>query len=645
MAPTNGLLIAIEGSDGAGKATQVQLLKKRLESTGYEVELFAFPRYDQPSSHFVRQYLKGAYGQASAVNPYTASLFYALDRYEAMPLINEALSAGKIVLADRYAGSNMAHQGSKFANAAERRGFFVWAESIEFQLLGIPRPRLNIFLRVPAEISYKLLTGREAKDVNSQAKDQHESNLDHLKSAVETYDMLCQLFAVDYRAVDCVENGQLMSRETIHNLVWQSVKPLLPPLQNRQPKPAKSSVTTAEIKKPQSPSQKPLTETTDKFKWQIDGISLVAAFGLQQAGLAVELDFDTNWAGEGTSYKYSIPDGINEAAQKYYQAVYEQAVGLHKKMNEKTSEAPASQRKGLKELLKLAVPMGAVVSARIQVDKTQATKILQRLRTHPNHEIAALGGSLAFALDSKAPSSDEDIHEQVAPQSMNEILDKINLVKQDYGADLEGLRIIEYSPRNEFELIADSVYGHSSLTRDEIMLALDRLTYDQKAAELKKALNIDTVLQLPTYRFDALTDWLTLSAVLSSHFIDVTHVQPLTIRYGYDVPAMIENIGLEDEFMEVFDQFLELFSHLQKEYDDGTTQYATLAGNKVRWQGRVNAGAVKEVLHDDEAGMNIIIKLLMDKVREVHPLIAGELRPAKKTNVRKKRKSSSRKKS
>src|SRR5215217_2684791 len=96
-----GTFLVIEGTDGSGKGTQFKKLVERLEGEGYEVAQFDFPQYGQPSAYFVEQYLNGKYGTAEEVGPYTGSVFYALDRYQAAPAIRQALSEGKIVLANR----------------------------------------------------------------------------------------------------------------------------------------------------------------------------------------------------------------------------------------------------------------------------------------------------------------------------------------------------------------------------------------------------------------------------------------------------------------------------------------------------------------------------------------------------------------
>lgn len=224
----SGTFIVIEGGDGSGKDTQVALLIERLKAAGQDVETFKFPRYDNASSHFIKKYLNGGYGGVNDVGPYTGSLFYALDRFEAGPDIAKALAQGKVVIANRYTGSNMAHQGSKFANDQERRGFFIWLDNLEFTMLKIPRPNKNLVLNVPAEIAQTLIDQRPDRKYTDKKRDLHESDLEHLRTSNRVYDDLCQLFPQDFQRVDCVRSGKMLSVQVINDMLWESIKPLLP---------------------------------------------------------------------------------------------------------------------------------------------------------------------------------------------------------------------------------------------------------------------------------------------------------------------------------------------------------------------------------------------------------------------------------
>jgi thymidylate kinase/thymidylate synthase ThyX len=262
-----GTFIVIEGTDGSGKGTQFARLQERLTKEGYEVATFDFPQYSQPSSFFVTEYLNGKYGTAEEVGPYTGSLFYALDRYQAAPQIREALEQGKVVLANRFVGSNMAHQGTKFVHAEERRGYFIWLDNLEFEMLKVPRPTLSLVLRVPAETAQLLVDQKEQRSYTDKKRDLHEADLNHLKKSVEVYDDLCQLFPKDFSRIDCTRGGEMLDVETINDIVWQKIEPLLPN------KPKKAAAAAA--KAPKTIVQNPYVAK------QVDGSYQITAAGKQ----------------------------------------------------------------------------------------------------------------------------------------------------------------------------------------------------------------------------------------------------------------------------------------------------------------------------------------------------------------------------
>ena len=122
---THGTLIVLEGIDGSGKATQSALLEKKLKEAGKDVMHISFPDYASDSSALVKMYLKGDFGaDPGDVNPYAASLFYAVDRFASYRMKwKDFYEKGGIIIADRYTTSNMVHQMTQYDDEEERTQF------------------------------------------------------------------------------------------------------------------------------------------------------------------------------------------------------------------------------------------------------------------------------------------------------------------------------------------------------------------------------------------------------------------------------------------------------------------------------------------------------------------------------------------
>lgn len=150
------MFIAIEGIDGAGKATQTKLLADALSAAGKECVTLEFPNYKKSVyGQLLGECLAGQRGDFVHMDPRVASTLYMVDRHESSPEIRAALERGAAVISDRFNGSNQIHQGGKVATDKERTEILQWLDHAEHEILGNPRPDIVIYLDAPVETSLK----------------------------------------------------------------------------------------------------------------------------------------------------------------------------------------------------------------------------------------------------------------------------------------------------------------------------------------------------------------------------------------------------------------------------------------------------------------------------------------------------------
>lgn len=223
-----GVLITIEGSDGSGKGTQYGIIRGRLEQSPYAVSFEDFPQYDDPSSYLASQYLNGKYGKADTLGAYAPSVLFAVDRFDASAKrINPDLADGKLVLTNRFVGSNMAHQGQKIHDDAEREKYYDWLFDFEFNILKNPKPDLNIVLHVPADIAQQNVDKKAARSYTDKKRDIHEDDINHLTRSVAAYRQLCEQFPQQFTLIECTENNEMLAMNTVTEMIWDKIQTLL----------------------------------------------------------------------------------------------------------------------------------------------------------------------------------------------------------------------------------------------------------------------------------------------------------------------------------------------------------------------------------------------------------------------------------
>lgn len=215
-----GKLIAIEGLDGSGKATQAGLLCGALSGKGAGVRKVSFPNYEEPSSALVRMYLNGEFGKnPNDVSAYAASSFYAVDRYASYKKHwCGDYRGGALIVADRYTTSNIVFQLSKLPRE-QWGGFIAWVEDFEYDKLGLPKPDLTLYLDMPPAVSQKLMLGRYHGD--EKKKDIHERNTAFLDAC-----RVSAAYAADrlgWKVIRCAGDEGPRTVEAIHGDILRIV--------------------------------------------------------------------------------------------------------------------------------------------------------------------------------------------------------------------------------------------------------------------------------------------------------------------------------------------------------------------------------------------------------------------------------------
>jgi thymidylate kinase/thymidylate synthase ThyX len=746
MSKSNGTFLVIEGTDGSGKGTQFKLLRERLEKEGYDVATFDFPRYDQPSSYFVREYLNGKYGTVDEVGPYTGSLFYALDRYQAAPQIREALEQGKVVLANRFTGSNMAHQGTKFSHAEERRGYFIWLDNLEFQMLKIPRPDRSIVLRVPADVAQQLVDNKATRSYTDKKRDIHEADLGHLERAVAVYDELCDLFPKDFSRLDCVRSGKLLDIETVSDLLWQNIQPLLPPKPNKQLKQrlqqAEAAVENPYVKKTKqgyvvTPAgeeylKDSLSTTTGKIYAFSDNISpitvaaamarlsrrsddmritildefaqaadkdqqqlqrVITAFGddsvqqlvgqhivvedasnlltkkLEWGRLASYLEQSTRYIfydekDKDGNYRYYTPEDLEPRLKQQYtetmDRIFDIYSGLVHKMTDyvrNTSNVPEAERDGAwrsatkaqaRDAIRPLLPVAIKSTVGIFASAQALESLIMHLQSDDLLEARQAGDDIlrearkvipTFLERADKPERGGAVVAYLANTraSVQAAADKY--LPQNHVSATEPVQLVSYWPRNELDVVADMLYEHSNLSLEKLQEEVRAWPIARKeevfrtyiGERLNRRHRPGRALEKVHYSWDLVCDYGSFRDLQRHRMVDDLAWQQLTPRYGYDIPKLVEDAGLSEQFSEAFDLSLKLHSTMQAAGHELEAQYATLLGHRMRWKITYNA---REAMHFNELrtspqghpGYRKLVKQMHEKLAEVHPLLAESMK-------------------
>jgi dTMP kinase len=164
------LCVAIEGIDGAGKATAATLLRDKLAAQGRRAMLLSFPRYEETrAAALIGDLLNKRF--ASPSPECTASVF-ALDRAEFFA--SAALDADVLIF-DRFVMSNVAFQMARL-DGERRRAVAAFILDLEFEKFRTPRPDLNVLIDVSEPVAAQFILKKGSRSYTADKMDAFEAD-------------------------------------------------------------------------------------------------------------------------------------------------------------------------------------------------------------------------------------------------------------------------------------------------------------------------------------------------------------------------------------------------------------------------------------------------------------------------------------
>ena len=232
------------------------------------------------------------------------------------------------------------------------------------------------------------------------------------------------------------------------------------------------------------------------------------------------------------------------------------------------------------------------------------------------------GASIAYSANTK--------------KAMREIADeKLNTT---LSPETEDLTLVDYWPKRELDLVPHMLFEHSSLPLEEIQSQTEKWSYDDRldvfnaymGDRLNRRHKPGRAMEQAHYSWEIVCDYGIFRDLQRHRMVDDLAWQELTPRYGYEIPELVEEAGLSDQFERCFDISLELYSLLQAGGFQLEAQYATLLGHRMRWKITYNA---REAFHFHELrtapqghpGYRKLVKRMHDMVAEVHPQITNAM--------------------
>lgn len=199
----SGRFIVLEGIDGSGKGTQLEMLKVRLEQAGHSVWVTR-----EPSESKIGKLIREGLGDATKMDEATIALLFAADRLHHIHEIKTHLEKDDIVLCDRYVLSSLAYNSQTLT--------LEWILSINKHADSRLHPDLTLLFDLSAQDAMHRI------DVRGDNKERYESQ----KQLLQVRDMYLMLAEVRHDDnVTVIDAAQ--APNMVHEAAWQAIETIL----------------------------------------------------------------------------------------------------------------------------------------------------------------------------------------------------------------------------------------------------------------------------------------------------------------------------------------------------------------------------------------------------------------------------------
>lgn len=651
-----GRYIVLEGPEGVGKTTQLHELARRLRAAGFPVRVLREP--DSQSDLTARAIRQLTQDPQYPMNTRTEVLLYNAARSQSLQVIKQSVENGIICLVDRNYLTTLAIQ---YYGRGDVPDYNTINGIINFAVDGL-EPDLCMVLDAPVATLRQRLEHRKAGE-----------RFDNLDDAFLERVRAGYLWEARQRSLQVVFATE--DAATIADNIWKLVADNLSVRDSKTPT-AAGPVSVGEVieqKKLQESEEpapneppinpelitvKPTSQTAGK---QLAVSSLLAAYieSNRLPGPRSQSAANYQPTQDETEYTYYTPPGLKPVVEEQYAKAIGTIFDIYSTMTNKLAEhllnisnTPNDKRdeawhnsilESARSATSQVLPLATMSKVDLSWHNNRAKNSLITLLSDGLSEAQGIAESFLSDINLTKDSigESEDISATAAYKastykSIQKLADE--LLPSNNAAPSQAVILVDYWPKNELLIVPDMLYEHSSLPLEQLQSIVNDWPYDQKASAFKSYMGDrkspqqypGRALEKPHYSWDILCSFNSFRQLQQHKPVDDFNWQSFTPRYGYEVPDILEEAGLTEQFEACFDISLKLYSLLQKEGHALEAQYAVLMGHKLRCKVTYNAREAF-LMHELEDTGSLpldyqeLVGAMHEKLAEVHPLLAESM--------------------